>query len=216
MSHVEDRWETVVDGQRTRTARYGSGSRWKACWIDPAGKKRSKAFTRRGDAERFLATVTVDVMRGAYLDPRAGKVLLRDFAAAWLEAQTTDPSTQEAMRSRYNVHVLPTLGHLELAAVRPSTVQSWLGGLQGRLAPTYVKVLLANLSAMFGAAVEDGLLTRNPCGARRVRAPRVPQKRVVPWPSDAVRQVIARHPDATGPRRPSPPAAASAKAKSSG
>lgn len=194
MSHVEDRWETVVDGRRVRTTRYGSGSRWKARWVDPEGRSRSKAFTRRGDAERFLATVTVDLLRGSYVDPDAGKILVREFADAWLAAQTTDPSTREAMHSRFRVHVLPALGHLELRSVRPSTVQAWLDRLQGQLAPTYLRVVLANLSAMFGAAVEDGLLARNPCSARSVRAPRVPQKRVVPWPHDDVRAVIEAHP----------------------
>lgn len=194
MGHVEDRWETVVDGRRVRTERYGRGSRWRARWVDPAGAGRSKVFDRKGDAERFLATVTVDVLRGAYVDPAAGKVLVREFALEWLAAQTNDPTTREAMRSRFAVHVLPVLGELELRSVRPSVVQAWLGQLQDRLAPSYVKVILANLSAMFGAAVEDGLLARNPWSARSVRAPRVPQRRVVPWPTEHVLAVIAAHP----------------------
>ena len=146
MSHVEDRWETVINGQRTRTPRYGSGSRWKARWVDPDGQARSKAFTRRGDAERFLATVTVDVMRGAYVDPRAGKVLLKDFALAWLEAQTNDPSTREAMRSRYKVHILPAWGTSSSRASVPrrcsrgsgSCRTGWLRATSRRSWPTSV------------------------------------------------------------------------------
>jgi integrase len=194
MAHIDDRWEKVVDGQRVRTDRYGRGSRWYARWTDPDGKERARAVARRADADRFLATVTVDVMQGSYVDPHAGKITIADFATRWLASQTSDPSTREAMASRFKVHILPTLGHLEVRSVRPSAVQAWLGDLQDRVAPTYAKVMLANVSAMFGAAVEDGLLTRNPCAARSVRAPRVPQHRVQPWTAEQVRAVIAGHP----------------------
>jgi integrase len=57
---------------------------------------------------------------------------------------------------------LPTFADQELRAIRPSGVQAWLRGLQQPLAPTYVRVLLANLSAILSAAVEDGLITPQP------------------------------------------------------
>lgn len=56
-------------------------------------------------------------------------------------------------------------------------------------------MLLANLSAVLSAAVEDGLITRNPCSARAVRAPRAQQGRVVPWTGEQVKAVIAAHPE---------------------
>jgi hypothetical protein len=63
-----------VDGQRVRTGRYGSGMRWRARYVDPEGRERSQTFARRVDAERFVATITADVLRGTYVDPDAGKV----------------------------------------------------------------------------------------------------------------------------------------------
>lgn len=46
-----------------------------------------------------------------------------------------------------------------------------------------------------GAAVEDGLITRNPCSSRAVRAPAVEQRRIVPWDREQVRAVVAEHPE---------------------
>lgn len=60
--------------------------------------------------------------------------------------------------------------------------------------------MLANLSAILGAAVKDGLISRNPCASRSVRAPAVEQDRVVPWTLDQVAAVVAAHP---APARPS-------------
>lgn len=53
--------------------------------------------------------------------------------------------------------------------------------------------MLANLSAILGAAVEDGLIARNPCSSRAVRVPAFEQHRIVPWASDQVAAVVAAH-----------------------
>lgn len=110
------------------------------------------------------------MLRGTYLDPDAGKVTFAEFAKPWLAGQTVDPSTRQALDVRPRVHLLPTFGGQELRAIRPSSVQAWLGGLQQQLAPSYVRVLLANLSGILRAAVDDNLIARDPCQASSVRA----------------------------------------------
>ncbi len=195
MAHIADLWERTVDGRRIRTERYGKGRRWLARYDDPDGRARSKTFVRKLDAERFLAIVETDKLRGTYLDPDAGRISVREFAEAWLDAQTFDPSSREAVASRLRSQILPTFGSTEIRDVRPSHVQAWLRGLQRTLAPTYVRVLLANLSAVLSAAVEDGLIPRNPCrGGGAVKAPSLVQRKVVPWLTDQVLAVVAALP----------------------
>lgn len=168
---------------------------WRVRYRDPDGRERSKHFDRKVDAERFRTTVQTDILRGAYIDPNAGRIRFSDFAATWLAGQTSDISTRQAMEIRVRVHMNPAFGQMDLRNIKPSTVQAWLGGLQEQLAPTYVRVLLANLSSLMNAAVDDGLILRNPCSARSVRAPRVPATRVRPWTSEQVLAVIAAHPE---------------------
>lgn len=100
----------------------------------------------------------------------------------------------EAVGSRLRVHVYPHLGSYELRAIRPSVLQGWLAQLQATLAPTYVRVILANVSAILGAAVEDGMLAKNPASSKAVRAPRVDAARILPWSTEQVEQVAAAHP----------------------
>lgn len=169
--------------------------KWRVRYREPSGVERSRHFERKGDAERFRATVQADVLRGTCLDPDAGKVTFADFAKLWLSGQTIDVSTRQALEVRLRVHLLPTFGDEELRAIRPSTVQSWLSGRQLLLAPGYVRVLLANLSGILRAAVDDGLIARNPCQAASVRAPTVPRLRVRPWTHEQVQAVIVAHPD---------------------
>src|SRR5438067_7935256 len=163
MAHIEDRWEKVVNGKRERTPRHGKGMRWRARYFDPDGKERSQMFGRRVDAERFLSTVSADVLRGAYVDPSAGRVTCREFATSWLEARTFDEATRIAVELRLRRHAFPGLGDRELRDLRPSAMQAWVRRLQGELAPRYVRVVFANVSSVLSAAVDDGLIARNPC-----------------------------------------------------
>ncbi|MCA1671119.1 MAG: site-specific integrase [Actinobacteria bacterium] len=190
MAHVQDRWEKTVAGARVRTTRYGKGKRWQARYHDPDGRERTKDFARKVDAERFLTTVTSDVLRGSYVDPTAGRINFREFAERWLEAQTFGETTREATELRLRLHAIPVLGERELRDVRPSVIQAWLRGLQERLAPTYVRAVLTNVSSVLAAAVDDGLIARNPCGAGSVKPPRIVARRVEPWPVGQVLAVI--------------------------
>src|SRR5829696_7679098 len=80
MAHVQDLWEKTVSGRRVRTSRYGQGNRWQARYLDPDGRERTRTFERKQDAERFVVTMGADVLRGAYVDPNAGKVTFAQFA----------------------------------------------------------------------------------------------------------------------------------------
>lgn len=190
MAHIQDRWERTVDGERVRTARYGKGKRWQARYLDPDGSERCRDFARKADAERFLATITADVLRGAFVDPNAGKVTFADFAERWLEAQTFTESTREATELRLRLHAIRHLGQRELRSIKPSTIQAWLRGLQQDLAPTYVRAIFTNVSTVLTAAVDDGLIATNPCKARSVRLPPREQNKIQPWPAEQVEAVI--------------------------
>ena len=72
--------------------------------------------------------------------------------------------------------------------IPPSTIQTWLRGLS-ELAPTYRKVLYANVSTVFTAAVDDNLIQKNPCKAPSVRRPKTEPRKMTPWPAERVAAV---------------------------
>jgi hypothetical protein len=92
--------------------------------------------------------MAADVLRGTYVDPQGGRVTFRQFADAWLEAQTFTATTREATELRLRLHASAHFGEQELRSIRPSAIQSWLRRLQDDLAPTYVRVVFANVSAV--------------------------------------------------------------------
>jgi integrase len=169
--------------------RADGGPGYQVRYRDPGGRQRARMFRRKGDADRFAATVEVDKLRGSYVDPSAGKIALRDYAEQWLAAQTFDEATRIATELRIRLHINPHLGDRPLGGIRPSEIQSWLRTLQTNLAPRYVRVIHSNLAALFNAAIDDDRLAKNPCSASSVRLPALEDGKVQPWTVEQVRAV---------------------------
>jgi len=181
--------------RRVRRSRDGERQlRYIVRWREPGGGARSKTFTRKTDASRFAATVSADIVRGQYFDPDAGKISFKDYASEWLEAQTFDEGTREAVELRLRLHAYPGLGTKRLSDVKPFTIQTWLRGLS-ELAPTYQQVIFANVSTVFTAAVDDSLIQKNPCKAPSVRQPKPEQRKLTPWTAEQVTNVRSALPD---------------------
>ena len=73
---------------------------WKVRYRDPERIERARTFARKAEAERFAASIETDIARGEYVNPRAGRVPLREWATDWL--QTTrhlKPKTREGYAS---------------------------------------------------------------------------------------------------------------------
>nr|MDQ5860632.1 site-specific integrase [Actinomycetota bacterium] len=83
MAVVEDRW-TRKD--RTRTAEYGKGLRWRAVWSE-AGAPKKKSFATKDAAKAHLTWVEHNQRAGTYISQDRGRVFVRDLLPAWVDAQ---------------------------------------------------------------------------------------------------------------------------------
>ena len=169
---------------------------YRARYIDPAGRERSKSFPRKVDAERFLTTTESGKLHGTWTDPALGKVTL----AAWLETWWTTaadlrPSTQARDHSYFDSLVLPRFGATPLAAITQPAVQAWVAELSARgFKPATVVKAYQLLARTMTAAVNADMLARSPC--RAVRLPKVERDEMrFLTPAE-----VARLADAIGPR----------------
>ena len=195
---TEDRWMITVtkdDGgmSQVRSARYGTGRRWRVRYETPDGAERSRSFDRKPMAERFRIETSAALLAGTYRDPDAGKITLGKYAQGWMEGQTSDDVSRESADFRVR-HIVAGLGgrRLDQLAASPSAVQAWIRGL--RLAPYTARQCFSMLSSICNAAVEDGLMARNPCRARSIRLPQVDQRKAVPLEAPRVAALRAALP----------------------
>jgi hypothetical protein len=89
----------------------GGRPRWRARYRDPSGRERSKRFARKVDAERFLLGIEDAKLRGAYVDPAAGRVPFSQWAERWFNMTAAlRPNTRKDYLTLLNNQVLPAFG----------------------------------------------------------------------------------------------------------
>ncbi|MFE1295508.1 tyrosine-type recombinase/integrase [Streptomyces sp. NPDC058731] len=201
--HIQDRWyktETGPDGKpvRVRTERYGTGMRYRARYIGPDGTEKSKSFPDRQKrlAEKWLTDIASDMSRGQYIDPRAARITFKSYAEKWLETHHIDPASQVVVEQRLRLHAFRLIGSRPLDSFRPEHIRGLVSALENDPAVSggYARNIYGDVRAVLSAAVDDGLLPRNPCAAKSVRPPAAEQRRVVPWLPAQVHAVRAALP----------------------
>ncbi|SDM66151.1 tyrosine-type recombinase/integrase [Streptomyces wuyuanensis] len=200
--HIQDRWYKVVTGPddkplKVKTDRYGTGMRYRARYIGPDGTEKSKSFPDKQKrlAEQWLTRTAADMAQGQYVDPRAARITFRQFAETWVATHTTEINSREAAERRLRLHAYPYIGTRPLPSFQPGHIRTWLGKLEADVpAASHRRIIFGTVSAAFSAAVDDGLIAKNPCKARSVQTPKPGQSRVVPWSIEQVFGVRAALP----------------------
>ncbi|MGW3234123.1 tyrosine-type recombinase/integrase [Streptomyces olivaceus] len=155
-------------GRRRRfgaVRQYRSG-RWAASYLGPDGDRiRADAtFATKKEAEIWLSQVEADLSRGDWRAPDAGAVGFDVYANKWVEERELSVRTEDLYRHLLRLHILPTFGGLDLDEITAPRVREWRAE---RLRTTGAKTTIAKayrlLKGILETAVDDDLITRNPC-----------------------------------------------------
>lgn len=172
-------------------ARRGSSYSYVIRIPDPkTGKTKPKwvgGFRTEQEAKRARDKARVDVSHGLYVNP--SKLTLEEFLKGWIEVHSTTlkPRTSEGYRNLIDRYIIPGIGKLQIAQIRPSHLQNFYkelnesGGKDGAsLSARTVQYVSAIVKKSLKHAVEiEGLLPSNP--ATRVRVPRGTSRRLEPF-----------------------------------
>lgn len=144
------------DGQRRHTGYYR----------DPEGKTRSAGtFPSQRAALRAAQRCDARVEDGSWLNRQAGRITFRRYVEdVWWPSRHLEASTKAGYRSYLDRHFLPFFGDLSMAAILPSTVQSWVTQASaGGLSPRSIVKYHVMLHSVFKRAVRDRVIGYNPC-----------------------------------------------------
>ena len=209
---VYDRWwktERQPDGtrKRIRSADYGCEARWQVRWRDEQGRQRTQAFVKKPDAERTDAKIKTQLADGTYVDPSAGLVSFREYAEEWRRNRVHDLATVIRIEAAFRNHVYaaegtpgrapsgaPAIGDhaLRTLAKRSSLMQAWISGL--KVGPNTARKIIADVSQVFTAALDEGIIVRNPLSARSVQKPKAVKTEAVPWTAAEIEAVAEELP----------------------
>ena len=215
---IYDRWykderkddgtgKIVRTGKRVRSADYGCEKRWQVRWRDEQGKQRTETFAKKIEAEQHDANTRSQLANGTYIDPAAGSVTLRDYAEEWRKSRVHDLATAIRIESAFRNHIYagpenagktptgaPSIGDypIRILAKRTSILQSWISGIT--TGPNTARKIVADLSQVFMAALDEGIIPRNPLSARSMQKPKAVNTEAVPWTASEVEAVAEELP----------------------
>ena len=113
-----------------------------------------------------------EIQRAAHPEATAHGITIEKWMRHWLEADVRGAikaSSYMAYQNQLNRHILPYLGKTDIAAVTPGTLHLFLQYLKEKgLGDSTVKGIYRLLSSAMRAALEEGLIGKNPC--RKIRA----------------------------------------------
>lgn len=151
---------------------------WQASYQGPDGLRHKPAmtFTRKTEAEAWLAAERHLIETGRWGSPEdrtqtakaaASKLTFAEYAHSVIEARqrrNRNPlrkSTADNYRKCLRLVVNPTFGKMQLRRITPDAVRAWWASLPDR--PTQNANAYAAFRSIMAEAVEEGLISQNPC-----------------------------------------------------
>ena len=146
--------------------------RWQAFYTGPdtALHYASSTFETKMDAEAWLVDERRLIASDSWIAPAdrhhaVTAAKLGPYAEAWLADRPLKPRTRQHYRSLLDKQILPALGDKPLTALSPATIRTWYSGL-GTATPTLRAHAYGLLRTVLATAVQDGLISSNPCHIR--------------------------------------------------
>jgi integrase len=138
------------------------------------GSSRTLSFTTHQSAREWATMVrqigpaeAIKVLQTT--DHRGGKPTVDDWAETYISGLSgIEGKTTDHYRLYMKISISPTLGVLPIDAITPANIAQWINEQATRYAAKTIKNRHGFLSAMFQAAVDDGLIDRNPCAKSRL------------------------------------------------
>jgi integrase len=146
---------------------------WVVDYVDQAGKRRLKTFSKKKAADNFSATANVEIRAGIHTADSASKTIA-EAGRLWLETGDKaglERSTLAAYRQHLNLHIAPYLGNVKLSQLSAPMVREFEdrlargdmpeGAPQQPRTRVMVRKVRVSLSSLLSDAQERGLVSRN-------------------------------------------------------
>jgi integrase len=125
--------------KRTWTTRRGEQKEaWIVDYVDQDGDQHIETFERKKDADAYHASVRVDVAKGVHT-PASKSITISEAANDWIarvEGDGREPTTVTQYRQHVNLHIVPRIGNVKLAALTTPSIEKFrdvLGSLKSLL-----------------------------------------------------------------------------------
>lgn len=154
------------------TEKLPSGA-YRGVFRDPWGKRHTKTFRRKSDADRWAKDAEAVAKLG--YDPKAQEQRFDDWAAEWWSGQRhLRATTRAGYAAILNGRLIPRFGRTPLGGITRREVEAWIGELQleGR-SPDTISDYFRLLRTILLAAVNAGRIHKSPTDGVKLPRPEV-------------------------------------------
>lgn len=166
----------------------------RAAWVvdyrDAAGRRRSKQFARKKDADAWRVTAEHQVVTGTHT-PDSESITVEKAGAQWLKGlramkdDPLEPTTIAAYDQHVRLHINPRLGAQRLSQLTAPAVRRFLDTLMKDLSRPMAVRVFRTFKALITDAQERGQVAQNVALAVKIRkAPRERSKATPPPKAD--------------------------------
>lgn len=155
-------------GVRVREKVKGSGIYW--VFINHKGKRRSKKIGDKKTANSVASGIREKLNRGDLGILKQKCPTVATYGREWLTSPLKDweETTLRNYETIFRLHIKPHLGSSHVDEVRRKHVRTLIAQLKSKgLSSSSAQVVIAVLSGIFDSAVEDELISVNPCQKTR-------------------------------------------------
>jgi integrase len=138
------------------------------------GKSRRMSFDSKRAAEKWANVVKAigptDALAMLNIATLDTSPTVDEYAATYINAKSgVEGQTLDHYRTYMRLHISPVLGRLPIDAVSAAAIAAWINGQTAAgAAAKSIKNRHGFLSAMFQSAVDDELITKNPCARSKL------------------------------------------------
>ena len=137
--------------------------------------KKSNGTTRFGyvygmrytEVKKRLLEKKAEIQQTVHPEAAVRGMTVEKWMRSWLETDLLGgikASSYLTYQNQMNRHILPCLGRMQMASITPEMVHSFLECLQAKgLGENTVRGIYRLLSAAMRAALDDGIISKNPC-----------------------------------------------------
>ena len=161
-----------------KAERLPSGS-YRIRYTDPWGRRQTVVERTAADAHAAHRAALTAMASGTYVDPKAGRITVGEWAEAWLAgARNLGPGGRDVYRQALD-HIVPALGRAPLGKLAAADIDAYIADKLTAKSPATGRPLAAStvhrhyrtLHRLLAVAVERGLIARNP--AAHVHPPKL-------------------------------------------
>ena len=140
------------------------GARYDVQWRLPDRSKRKKTFRTEREARQFEAKLVTDSAAGVRVDPRGGKIALRDVYQFWLASRPDlSAKVRRGYEDNWRLRIEPQFGSWPIGKIDHQSIQQWVNAMSASgLGPRTVRWTHSVLKMTLDRAIEeDQLLGKN-------------------------------------------------------